>query len=115
MDAAAGRALEAEGWRADWGGEALAAALAERFDNKRFDNSSGAAAAAGRQLGAADVRAVLLDTDLRKVGLTCACNASCRFHFIAVAMLKALAGLAPRSGPRNCMLSPLRPADRLLQ
>lgn len=110
MDAAAGRALEAEGWRADWGGEALAAALAERFDN-----SSGAAAAAGRQLGAADVRAVLLDTDLRKVGLTCACNASCRFHFIAVAVLKALAGLAPRSGPRNCMLSPLRPADRLLQ
>jgi hypothetical protein len=59
LDPAVTAKLEAEGWRVDWGGDALADALAAR-EEERGGGGSGEAHAL------ADVRAALLDADLRK-------------------------------------------------
>ncbi|KIY93271.1 hypothetical protein MNEG_14692, partial [Monoraphidium neglectum] len=62
LPAAVKKALEEEGWRVDWGAEALADALADL---------AGGPGGSGAPLTAADARGTLLDLDLRKASGHC--------------------------------------------
>jgi hypothetical protein len=64
LDAALTAKLEGEGWHVDWGGDALADALAAREEEGEDGGGTSAAAAAP---SLAELRAALLDADLRKV------------------------------------------------